>query len=67
MDNAMNRKFYISGMGEFFKKSLGMFAEKITDRYGNEISIESIEVGQKGFAIFKSGTGFSRTSFIRII
>lgn len=67
MGNTMGRKFYISGVGEFFKKSLGMFAEKIIDTNGNEIPIEGIEVGQKVFAIFKSGTGFTRTSLIRII
>jgi len=37
MDHTRDRKFYVSSVGELFKKSLEMFAEKITKTNGNEI------------------------------
>ena len=65
-DMLMERKFNVSSMGELFNKSVENIADKITDKDGNEISLESISVGQKVFLVFRNGTGFTRTSAERI-
>lgn len=65
--NAIHRKFNVSSVGELYMNSIEMFAEKITDMAGNAIPIENIEVGQKVFVFFSSGTGLTRTSAKRIL
>lgn len=62
----MDIKFNVSSVGELYKNSVENFAEKITDTEGKEISIDKVAVGQKIFIVFKSGTGYTRTSAERV-
>lgn len=62
----MDKKYAISSVGNFYKKSLEMFAEKLVDENGKEINAEDMELGDLAYAIFPSGTGKTRTSVRRI-
>ncbi|MFP4226613.1 MAG: hypothetical protein ACLFRF_07775 [Desulfobacterales bacterium] len=66
MDKSFNRKFYVDGVGVLYKKSLEMFADKLLDTQGVEITVDDIEPDQKLIAVFKSGTGDTRTIVNRI-
>lgn len=62
----MNQRYYVSSVGNLFKKSLEMFADKLLDENGNEITAADMQINDKAFALFKSGTGITRTSVVRI-
>lgn len=49
------------------RESLETVAIKVTDTKGIEISIESIEVGQKAYAVQNVGTGYTWTPLVRIL
>ncbi len=66
MDESFNRKFYVDGVGVLYKKSLDMFADRLLDAEGIEIIVDDIEPDQKVIAVFKSGTGDTRTIVNRI-
>ncbi len=66
MDESFNRKFYVDGVGVLYKKSLDMFADRLLDAEGIEITVDDIEPDQKVIAVFKSGTGNTRTIVNRI-
>jgi hypothetical protein len=58
--------FDVSSMGRLFRKSLEMFAYRLEDQYGNVLCLDALKIEQKFFVIFLSGTGFTRTSAVRI-
>ena len=58
--------FDVSSMGKLFRKSLEMFAYRLEDENGNEIRLDTLSIEQKFFVVFPSGTGFTRTSGVRI-
>ena len=58
--------FDISSIGKLFRKSLEMFAYRLEDENGNELCLDAVEIEQKFFVVFPSGTGFTRTSGVRI-
>jgi len=66
MDESIGRKFQVDGVGVLFKKSLEMFADCLLDARGAEITVNDIECNQKIIAVFKSGTGSTRTMVKRI-
>jgi hypothetical protein len=58
--------FDVSSIGKLFRKSLEMFAYRLEDENGNELCLDAVEIEQKFFVIFPSGTGLTRTSGVRI-
>lgn len=66
MDGSTDRKFLVDGVGILFKKSLEMFADRLLDAKGADIAVNDIECHQKIIAVFKSGTGTTRTIVKRI-
>ncbi|MBI5589990.1 MAG: hypothetical protein HY881_05860 [Deltaproteobacteria bacterium] len=58
--------FDISSMGKLFRKSLEMFAYRLEDENGKELCLDALEIEQKFFVVFHSGTGLTRTSGVRI-
>jgi hypothetical protein len=66
MDESTGRKFQVDGVGILFKKSLEMFADRLLDGKSAEIAVDDIECNQKIIAVFKSGTGNTRTIVKRI-
>jgi hypothetical protein len=66
MEEIMEKRYAISSVGNFYKKSLEMFAEKLVDENGKEIDAEEMELGDWAYAIFSSGTGKTKTSVRRI-
>lgn len=56
----------VSSMGKLFRKSLEMFAYRLEDENGNELCLDALKIEQKFFVVFPSGTGFTRTSAVRI-
>jgi hypothetical protein len=58
--------FDISSIGKLFRKSLEMFAYRLEDESGDELCLDALKVEQKFFVVFPSGTGFTRTSGVRI-
>lgn len=62
----MDKKFYVSSVGNLFKVSLEMFADKLIDQNGKEITPDEMNINDKAYAIFRSGTGTTRTSVTRI-
>jgi len=66
MDESSDRRFYLNSIGLLYKKSLAMFAEKLEDAHGNNLEVDHIQVNEKFFAYFASGTGMTRTSGERI-
>ncbi len=61
-----DKLFDISSIGKLFWKSLEMFAYRLEDENGNELRLNALEIEQKFFVVFLSGTGFTRTSAVRI-
>ncbi|MEZ4524378.1 MAG: hypothetical protein R2941_00455 [Desulfobacterales bacterium] len=62
-----DQRFEVSSMGKLYRKSLAMFAHHLEDAQGNEIQLDDLEIHQPFFVIFPSGTGFTRTSAVRIV
>lgn len=66
MENEKNQLFIVSSIGALRKKSLAMFAHRLEDDCGKELQLDELEIDQKFFVVFASGTGFTRTSAVRI-
>jgi hypothetical protein len=58
--------FDVSSIGKLYRKSLEMFAYRLEDENGNELRLDALKIEQKFFVVFPSGTGFTRTSAMRI-
>lgn len=66
MEPFMNRRYNIASIGAIYRKSLEMFASRLEDLDGNPIDLDAIDVHQRFYVIFPSGTGLTRTSGIRM-
>ncbi len=67
MSEIRDRIFEVSSMGRLYRKSLNMFACYLEDNKGNKIHLDNLSVDQPFFVFFKSGTGITRTSAVRVV
>ena len=65
MKMKMNQTFDVSSVGKLYWKSLAVFAHRLEDKDGREISLDDLDIDQTFFVIFPSGTGLTRTSAVR--
>ena len=66
MPSKNEQVFEVSSMGTMYRKSLLMFAHHLVDENGRTVSLEELAPGRRFFVFFRSGTGLTRTSAIRI-
>ncbi len=62
----MNEAYDVSSVGRVYRKSLELFAHRYENENGIGIDLDDLGVGQKFFVVFPSGTGFTRTSAVKI-
>ncbi len=58
--------FEVASIGALHRKSLKMFAHHLEDTDGKKILLDDLGVDQPFFVVFQSGTGFTRTSAVRV-
>jgi len=61
------RMFEVSSIGRMYWKSLILFRHHLEDADGNRLELEELEPNQPFCVVFKSGTGFTRTSAVRVL
>lgn len=61
------KKYYVPTFGEFYLNSLRHLVVKVETPEGMEIDPEDMELNQKAFLYFKSGTGLTKTHVTRIL
>lgn len=66
MQDKRNQRFEVSSMGTMHRTSLEMFAHHLEDDEGQKILLDDLAMDQTFFVVFESGTGFTRTSAVRI-
>ncbi|WP_028585563.1 hypothetical protein [Desulfogranum mediterraneum] len=62
----MHKRFYVSSVGNLYQISLEMFADRLVDQDGREISADAMAIDQTVFAEFQGPTTTTRTSVTRI-
>jgi len=62
----IERQYDIASVGRLYWKSLELFAIRLESQDGQMLSQENVEIAEKFIVIFPSGTGYTRTSGIRI-
>ena len=67
MHDDRDQRFMVSSLGTLYRTSLEMFAHHLEDEDGVRIMVDDLAVDQPFFVIFKSGTGYTRTSAVRVI
>jgi hypothetical protein len=67
MDEDRDQRFMVSSLGTFYRASLEMFAHHLETVDGKKIKINELNIDQPFFVIFQSGTGFTRTSAVRLL
>ncbi len=60
------RRYEISSVGLLYWKSLELFATRLESPEGQTVAQESLQIDDPFFVIFPSGTGFTRTSGVRV-
>lgn len=63
----MQRKYDIASIGVLYWKSLELFAIRLEDMKGRVLDQSELQVDERFWVIFPSGTGFTRTSGVRVI
>jgi hypothetical protein len=61
-----DQQFKVSSLGVLYRASLETFAHQLENKDGETIQVDDLAVDQQFFVVFKSGTGFTRTSAVRI-
>ena len=59
-------RYDVSSVGRLYRISLEMFADRLVDENGNDIKAAEMKIHDRAYAIFRSGTGNTRTSLVRI-
>ncbi len=67
MHEDRDQQFSVSSLGTLYRASLEMFAHHLENEDGVTIQVDDLAVAQQFFVFFKSGTGLTRTSAVRII
>ncbi len=60
------RQYEISSVGRLYWKSLELFATRLENLTGQELDQNNLQVDERFFVIFPSGTGMTRTSGVRV-
>jgi hypothetical protein len=62
-----DKRFEVTGMGQFFRKSILLFVETILDKKtGEKLDLDTMKPSDRGIVLFKSGTGLMRATITRI-
>ena len=67
MHEDRDQQFMVSSLGTLYRTSLEMFAHHLENKAGVTVKIDDLDVDQLFFVIFRSGTGYTRTSAVRIV
>ncbi len=62
----MERKYDIASVGVLYWKSLELFATRLEGMEGRVLDQSDLQVNERFWVIFPSGTGFTRTSGVRV-
>jgi len=63
----LERKYDIASIGILYWKSLSLFECRLEDCQGRLLHQADIKVDQPFWVIFPSGTGFTRTTGVRVV
>lgn len=66
MTKDRDQVFDVSSVGKLYRESLLGFANHFEDEGGRTIHLEELDVNQRFYVFFASGTGLTKTSAMRI-